>query len=672
MGLLLVTFLKLFIFIPLTLLVFYVPGRVLIGSKNGGLDDLEVVALSMTLGIILFVLSAILLGLLNFRVLSLPILLVIFTLGLRRYKGEFFRLFRAIFADKKLLLLLFLGILIQGFINFPSGFTYKEGIHFWSSQGHDGLWHVALMEEVKRNFPPGNPLYPGHVLQNYHYAGDILMGEFYRLFSFLNPLDLYFRYYPVLFSFLIGLNAFVFAKKKWNLLTAYWAVFFAYFCGSFGYIYLILKGKFPLGGETVFWASQNNTILGNPPHALGIIILTMIFFLLVLWQKDKKKYWLHLVFLLGGALMTFKVSSGGVLVAGLIGAGVWLFIKEKKLTLLALGIILAITNFSLLKLISPSAESFLVFEPLWFPRTMMVAKLDNVDWILRKQHYLSVGSWKAWLRIVQLELTAVLIFILGNTGARLIGLIGFWQCWKKSLKSIDIFLGTGMIFSLAVVLLFVQKGITYNLIQFMQIYFHILGFCAASGVVYLLSKIERRKAKILVSLIIILIALPTAIGNLFEFYGPDRKPLARVSDAELEAFDWIKSNTPQAALLLTKPFSGNAHYQYSALPLPIYAWYSTPYVFVFSQRYVFLTGEEQLDITGYNYKPDLLAAEKFFNQTDFVFNREFLAQENINYIYLRKDEIIEPIDEKTNNLELVFENQEIKIYEVSGDEEKRD
>jgi len=664
MGLLLVTFLKLFVFIPLALLVFYVPGRVLIGSRDKDLDDLEIVALSMTIGVILFVLLTIILGLLNLRALSLVTLLVILALGLRRYKRGLFQPLRAIFANKTLLVLLFLGILIQGFINFPSGFAYKEGIHFWSSQGHDGLWHVSLMEEMRRNFPPTNPLYPGHGIENYHYASDILMGEFYRLFSFFNPLDLYFRYYPILFSFLIGLNAFVFAKRKWNLLTAYWGVFFAYFCGSFGYLYLITKGVFPLGGETAFWASQNNTILGNPPHALAIIILTMIFFLLLLWQKDRKKYWRNLIFLLGAGLMTFKVSSGAILVAGLIGAGGWLIIKEKKFSLFTLGIVLAITNFSLLKLISPTASSFLVFEPLWFPRTMMIAKLDNVEWILKKQHYLSIGSWKAWLRIIQLELTAILVFIVGNTGARLIGIVGYWRSFKKKIDAVDVFLGVGMVASVGVILLFVQKGITYNLIQFMQIYFHIFGFYAAAGVVYLLGRLKSNKAKILLGLVVIILAIPTTIGNLFEFYGPERKPLARVSWAEVEAFDWLKDNTPEDVLLLTKPFSKETHYQYSNPPLPIYSWYSTSYVFVFSERYAFLTSEEQLEITGYDYHQDLEAARNFFTQTDFDFNQRFLDQHKIDYLYLHQDEMKEPINEEANGLKLVFENDDAKIYQV--------
>jgi len=662
--LLLTTFLKLFLFIPLALLVFYVPGRVLIGSKNKHLDDLEIVALSMTTGIILFVLSAIFLGILNLRALSLIILLVILVFGLKRYKSRLFKPFSAIFANKTLMLLLVFGIMIQGFINFPSGFSYKEGVLFWSSQGHDGLWHVSLMEEIRRKFPPGNPLYPGHGLQNYHYASDILMGEFYRLFSFFNPLDLYFRYYPVLFSFLIGINAFVFARRKWGLLIAYWGVFFTYFCGSFGYIYLMLKGMFPLGGETVFWASQNNTILGNPPHTLGIILLTMIFFLLLLWQKDRKKYWQGLILLLGGGLMIFKVSSGTVLVASLMGAGGWLILKEKRFALFGLGVILAITNFSLLKLISPSAESFLVFEPLWFPRTMMVAKLDNVEWVLKKQHYLSIGNWKCWLRIIQLELTAILIFIVGNSGARVLGIIGYWRSLKKKVNVVDVFLGIAMVVSLGIIMLFVQKGITYNLIQFMQIYFHVLGFYAAVAVVYILERLKTNRSKILVGLVIVLLATPTAIGNLFEFYGPDKKPLARVGWGEIEAFDWLKSSIPQDALLLTKPFSGNARYQYSSLPLPIYSWYSTPYVFVFSGRYAFVSGEEQLEITGYHPDEDLAAARHFFSQEDFDFNSHFLSQHKIDYIYLNADEIMEPINEKANGLKLVFKNSEAEIYQV--------
>ena len=105
---------------------------------------------------------------------------------------------------------------LQGLINFPSGFLYKEGVLFWSSQGHDGLWHVALMEEINRTFPPQNPLFYGRPLQNYHFASDLFMGEFYRIFNFFDPLDLYFRYYPILFSFMIGISSFSFALRKWN------------------------------------------------------------------------------------------------------------------------------------------------------------------------------------------------------------------------------------------------------------------------------------------------------------------------------------------------------------------------------------------------------------------------------------------------------------------------
>ena len=202
----------------------------------------------------------------------------------------------------------------------------------------------------------------------------------------------------------------------------------------------------------------------------------------------------------------------------------------------------------------------------------------------------------------------------------------------------------------------------------MQIYFHIFGFYAAVGVVYLLGRLKGNKSKILLGLVFILLAVPTTVGNLFEFYGPGQKPLARVSWAEIEALDWLKDNTPQDVLLLTKPFWGNTHFQYSDLPLPIYSWYSTPYVFVFSERYAFLTGEEQLEITGYDYHQDLEAARNFFTQVDFDFNRHFLDQHKIDYIYLHQDEMKEPINEEANGLKLVFENNDAKIYQVIKEE----
>ncbi len=662
------TFIKLLFFLPLTVFVLFLPGMFLLGKRGSQLKPEEKTLLSFVLGMVFFTSLAVLLGVLKLRFLSLPSVAGIDFLLLRKnsLKNVFSPLL-SLTKNKILIGLVVLGILVQGMISFPSGFRYPGGYFFWSAQGHDGLWHVALMQEVAQHFPPNNPLYANQPLQNYHYASGIFMGEFYRLFPFLGSLDLYFRFFPVLLSFLLSLSVFCLAKRRWGQTAGYWAIFFTFACGSFGYLFSILNHQFPLSGETTFWASQGNTILGNPPHALGIILLTTILFLLLLWLMTKEKFWLFLIAFLGYGLAIVKISSGVVAIFALGVTGLYLFWRERRIGLLVSAIFLAASNFGLLKLISPTASSFLIFEPLWFTRTMMVSRLGNVDWELRRQHYLWKNTWHSWLRVIQLEAEAIAIFIIGNSGARV---IGFWELIKKigwgflkKINGFDIFVVSSMVFSVGFVLLFVQRGIIYNLIQFMQIYLHLLGILAAAVTATFLEKLKNQTVKSAASVLLITLAVPTVVGNFFDFYGPGKVPLSKVTPAEEEALNWLKDNSAVEDVVLTKPFMGGGEWRYANQPWPISAWYSTAYLFVFSQRYAYLTGEEQLMITGYKAEEDLAKMRSFFAQTDLVSATKFLEDKKISYIYVRKDELKSPLLEKPNGMKKVFENEEVLIYQ---------
>lgn len=663
------TIVKLLFFFSFAVLVLFLPGMFLLGKRGKELKPEEKTLLSFVLGIVLFTSLAVLLGVLKLRFVSLPLLVVVDFLLLKRnsFRDTFSPLL-SLFKNKVLIGLIVLGIFVQGMINFPSGFRYPGGYYFWSAQGHDGLWHVAVMQEIARHFPPNNPLYANRPLQNYHYASSIFMGEFYRLFPFLGSLDLYFRFFPVLLSFLISLSVFCFAQRRWNQKTGYWSIFFTYACGSFGYVVSILNHRFPLSGETTFWASQGNTILGNPPHALGIILLTAILFLLELWVKTKENFWIYLIMLLGYGLAIVKVSSGAVAVFALGVTGLYLFWRERKVSLLAAGVFLAASNFGLLKLISPTASSFLIFEPLWFTRTMMVSRLGNVDWELRRQHYIWKNTWHSWLRVVQLELEAIAIFVIGNSGMRI---LGFWEILKKAgrerlrkIDGVDVFVGSSLLFSVGFVLLFVQRGIIYNLIQFIQIYLHFLGILAAVTIVTFLSRLKSRSVGLVISALVIILALPTTIGNFFDFYGPGKVPLSKVTLAEEEALSWLKKNSGVKDIVLSKPFMGGGEWRYSSQPWPISAWYSTAYIFVFSDRYAYLTGEEQLMITGYKTEEDLKQMRNFFDQANPLAGRTFLRDNKIGYVYVRKDELKSPLSERENGIKKVFENEEVLIYQT--------
>jgi hypothetical protein len=209
------------IFIGLYLFTFYPFGLLLIEKYRPKLKGHEKILLSLLLSTVGFVVLAFIAGVIRVRFVVLPIVVGANAYGLWKLGSRALMPWKELFRDKILIFLLFLAIIVQGVINFPSGYKYKEGLLFWSSQGNDGLWHVAVMEEIKKSMPPENPVYGGEKLYNYHYLNDIQMGEFGRIYPFLPSLDIFFRFFPVILSFLVNLSAFSFIyywKKSHRLL----------------------------------------------------------------------------------------------------------------------------------------------------------------------------------------------------------------------------------------------------------------------------------------------------------------------------------------------------------------------------------------------------------------------------------------------------------------------
>ncbi|MDP3888840.1 MAG: hypothetical protein Q8Q24_02235, partial [bacterium] len=349
-------------FLAISIFVFYIPGSLFLKKAKNKFRDDERIVLSIGLGFIVFLLLGVLAALLEIRWIVLPLLALVNIFAIVKYKLTNFSPFLGLIKQKILLAFLLLGTLVEGFINFPSGLLYNAGNLYWSSQGHDGLWHIAIIEAMKQKFPPTNPLYAGESLYNYHYLADFIIAEFNRIFSFFSSSDLFFRDFSFLISFLMGLAAYSFLTTwKQNKTIGYLGIFFTYFVGSFGYIVLLIQHRGFFGGETIFWAAQGNTIIGNMPHAFNYFLLPAFFLAFYYFLKDKSNLFLVLCFLLGGFLVGFKVSAGAVLLAGLGVAclGTLIFKQNKKIFILTAA--LGISNLITFKLITKEGESLLMF-----------------------------------------------------------------------------------------------------------------------------------------------------------------------------------------------------------------------------------------------------------------------------------------------------------------------
>lgn len=648
------------LFLIVSILTFTLPGFYLLNKARHGLNEnLDKFVTFTVFGLVIFTLSAYALTAVHLR-----FLMYIFPIsGLwAAYKFKKNILQTKFKINHKLFFwtVLIIGIIGQVAVNAPSGFPYKDGIYFYSSHGHDGVWHLSLMEEMTKNtFPFQNPELAGEKLQNYHFFVDLLMSEFSRLFNFSN-LDIYFRFMPIIFSLLLGLSSFIFVRE-WSKSeqVGIWAMIFTYFAGSFGYLLYIPTHK-SLGGESIFWVSQTQSVLGNPPHAAAFIIVTTFLFCLLKLIKEKNMFFFLLCAILGGAVIEFKVYAGVLILAGLFVLGIFeLIFKKIYQTLLLFG---ATAIIALVIYLPSSANSgdFLLWQPWWYIRTMVVAP-DRLNWMdleLRRQTYIAENNWK---RVVQVELTAFLIFLFGNLGMRF---LGFWAIYKQIKNrifenSFNLFFITITTASFFIPAFFLQKGVAWNSIQFNQYFLLLFGFSAAIAVCEILKLFKSKLVKIAFGMAVFLLAVPTQLGLLWQFYS--NKPLSRISYEEIEALSFLKKQNE--GRVLVAPFNKYERDKYKDPPIPIYAWYDTGYVPAFSSKQTLISDEEQVNIMGYSVDNLLQERMEAFQTSDVNLVNSFLKKYNIDYIYFSFDQkfATESGQIKTDK---IFENRDAKILKV--------
>ncbi len=646
------------IFLILALFCFTFSGFLILRKFLNDLDDLEKFTLSSVFGLVIFTLSAYVLAALHLRFL-MWVFPVAGLWTLVKYKKEL--TFKLKITHKIIFLLVFvIGVIGMVAVNAPSGFFYKDGIYFYSSHGHDGVWHLALMESLKTsNFPFQNPELAGSKLQNYHFFVDLLMSEFSRVFNF-SSLDIYFRFMPIVFATLLGFGSFIFVRC-WSKseIAGIWAMILTYFAGSFGYLLYIPTHK-SLGGESIFWVSQTQSVLGNPPHVAAFIIVTAFLFCLLKYLTGRKFVYFILCAILGGSVIEFKVYAGVLILGGLLVAGIYDLLIKKVFKTMLLFLVTLIIALMIYLPNSQNSQDFLVWQPWWFIRTMVVAT-DRLNWLdleLRRQTYIAELNWK---RVIQVETTAFLIFLFGNLGMRF---LGFWTLIRKIKdyrQTFNIFFVFITMASFLIPVFFLQKGVAWNTIQFNQYFLLLFGFLAAISVVELLSFVKNNSLKVIISFVVIALAIPTQLGLLWQFYS--NYPLSKISNEEIEALNFLKNEGNSGAIVLTAPFNKYERDKYNKPPIPIYAWYDTGYVPAFSRKLTLISDEEQVNIMGYDVSKLLQERKEAFESKDFHDMNAFLKKYNVSYIYLVWNQQI-ATSSSYLNADLVFQNKDAKVFKI--------
>lgn len=542
-----------------------------------------------------------------------------------------------------LIILLIFGTVSWSLTMVKSGIIYSFGMGFWGANGHDGVWHIALINSLSKNltnlqsgFPM--PIFSGSNIKNYHLGFDLIVAFIHNATN-ISVISLYFQIIPPILALLIGISAYLFVKKLTNSSkSALISTFFVYFAGDLSWI----LGK----GESTFWSQQSISTLINPPFALSLIFIFFgLYFLL------KRNYILSTIFL--GLLLETKAYAGVLILGGLFLGGLWQIVKEKKFNLITVFIGSSVLTGILFLLFNKNSENVFVFSPFWYLQNLFTQdRLNIAKFSSAISNYNLAGNW---LKLIPAYALSFAIFWVGNMWTRLFKEFEIlkWVRKPKSVTPINLFFLSVIISGAVIPMFFVQKGTPWNTIQFFYYSLIFSGILAGISV----SKIKSNLAV----LFVLALTLPTTLITLKDVYIPARPP-AKISNNELAALNFL-SKLP-VGTVLTYPFDqAKADEAINNPPRSLYLYTSTAYVSAFSNHPAFLEDEINLDITNFDWKVRRELALNFFNSKDQKAANTFLKDNKITYIYLLNSQKTF-LKEGQPNLNKIYSNSEVVIYKI--------
>lgn len=514
-----------------------------------------------------------------------------------------------------------------------SGWIYDYGMGFWGANGHDGIWHLAVIQSLLRG-SLDMPVFAGETIKNYHLGFDVVLAVLTKI-SGISASTWYFQIVPPLIALGIGFFVYSWVAKWKGQVCAWWAVFFVYFGGSWAWII----GK----GESAFWSQQAISTLINPPFALSLLMLAVIF---TLWPQVKKtaswQFWV--IVMLFAILPSIKVYAGILGFVGLTAVAV----RHKIARIL--GIFAAILAFVIFWPINQHATSLLVFQPGWFLETLV--NLSDRVYLPRIYYWMKSDFF---IKKIGGYLIALGMFVMGNLGSRIL-----FVFTKPKFDDHLLFMSTGMVLGLVFPMLFLQSGTPWNTIQF---FYYSLFFAAILSGVAIGEILKKRPiyVQLVLSVLLVLFTIPTTWKSLPN-YLPSRPP-AQVSKTELEALNFLQDQ--KNGVVLTPVYDDTAAKKAEINPpRPLYLYATTAYVAALANKSVYLEDEVNLDITGFDWRARRVASERFFADTDIATARKFLKDNNIVYIYLPAVSAVRPkLSDSQLGFKNIFENSQVAIWE---------
>ncbi len=515
------------------------------------------------------------------------------------YIKKTIKLFKKIKIKKIYLIFPIISILPMVF-----NFSYiKDNLYIQDWMIHDGFWHIALIKNLTNSIPPLHPSISEEIyIKNYHYFLDLFLSFFVKNY-FFNVVILFFKITPIFISFLFFLNIYNLLDllKIKNKFISFYIFFFS---GSFAYLLGFLHKNW---NESSFWVSQTFVMWINPQliFSFSILIFLLNVFLFSLNNKKINKYFLFLLSFIIATSIGFKSYS--YILLSILYAFLLLCILIKKYInikdFVYISFIFLLINLPILVLLLDFKKSFFIYHPLWFTTTMFNStdRINIKKIELLEQFYLYN---KLYFKFFILKAFEIVIFFIGNLGIRSLIFIFPFFLKKQNLKKQYITIVYILFFISSIFpLLFIQKGIVWNSIQFF--YYSLI----LSDIITILVLEKINIKKYILYIFIITISIPTYIKTLNNVFLNFRK----IPKKQIEK---IKNIRNKKIAICYKP--GDLYYD-------------TSFVKSFTENSkVFLADRVQLLIVGINYSKKEEQLRKAFSNKQNLDN--FIKQENISFI----------------------------------------
>lgn len=557
---------------------------------------------------------------------------------------------------QKIILALFLivGTTFQVLPVIRSGLQYSYGYGFWGANGHDGIWHLSLINHIHDPLKINMPTFSGSTLSNYHPFFDIAISFLSRL-SHLSSSFWLFQIFPVLSATTLLYLSFYLGRLLTQSFSGGLILLGLNVCAnSFGWLVSFIKSG-TLGGESLFWAMQSPSNQINPPYNLSLIFILVILIISIRQASSKSfsKTSALIIFVILSLLPITKAYSA-IIGFGIFGVISLIFlVKHRNIVPSAVLTTSFISAIFLFRIYNPNPTNLLVYKPFWFINSMIESPDRIFIPYLANMRYALESSGNIGPRLITLWLTTFLLFILGNFGWRLLGIVTI----IKQPNYLYLTLFSLIIIQTLIPTFFIQNGTSWNTIQFL----YYAMFLANILLTAYLHSIKIKKLKLILIATIFLSNFLGLVGMLPNYLGTI--PPAAIPKPEIEALKFLSSQSP--GVVLTVPYDPYLKTSFQSTPIPLYAYETTSYVSAYSRQLTFVDDYMNLANSGYNYLSRLKSSQEFFTQKNIHQDRGFLINNNISYIYLTE------LQQKNINLDVsnlylkkIFTNQKTTIYQV--------